>query len=314
MKKLLMLLFCYFFFLFLAQGLLEGIFYCIFVVVSDIANSEPTLSFIVVLEFIVVYSVFRFVCMVIPYLILSLLFSKLIVKRPILYIGILNLISNAALVGFFVFYIEPIGKKFFFNTLFVGAIILILGIVLQRSNVSHAFEYLFKKQRREKIVMKKLLIFSLLFFFLFLLQCLLEGGFYFILAIFLGIANSGGLKESFIEALELIAGYLGYRFEYTVIPYLILSLLFSNLIVKRPILYIGILNLIVNAVIVLFLLACLARLLAPRIFLITLFAGAIILILGVVLQRSRRPFIEARLALTHYNAVVRFLRRFLFID
>ena len=124
-------------------------------------------------------------------------------------------------------------------------------------------------------------MFVCLFFLLLLIQCLLEGSIY---TVFLAIKNNRDL-EDFMGLLESIARYSGYRFGVTVIPYLFLTFLFSKLISKNSMFYIGILNLIVNAIIIGFIGFYLESLLFnEEIFYTTLIVGIILLIYVILLK------------------------------
>lgn len=112
----------------LTQCLIEGSIYIL--VIKDNKAFE---KFPKVIESIVRYSGYRFVLTVIPYLLLTQLLSKLIVKKTIFYVGAINLIANFVIIGFIGFYLESFlfDEKLFFVTLIVGVIIMICGIILR---------------------------------------------------------------------------------------------------------------------------------------------------------------------------------------
>jgi len=127
MKKLLMLGLV-FLLLLLTQCVLEGSIY-----ILAIKDDKTFEGFAKLIESIVRYSGYRFVLTVIPYLLLTSLLSKLIVKKTIFYFGAINLIANFLIVGFIGFYLESFlfDEKLFFVTLIVGVVIMICVIILR---------------------------------------------------------------------------------------------------------------------------------------------------------------------------------------
>ncbi len=120
----------------------------------------------------------------------------------------------------------------------------------------------------------------MLFFFL-IVQCLLEG---FIYSIFLAIINKKELKD-IIEILDSIVRFFCYRFGITIIPYILFSLFICLIVKKKSLLFIGILNLIINVTIIGFIGFYLEPLLFDKkIFITTLIVGVLILIFVMIIK------------------------------